>query len=210
MFGERLKEIRKMRGYTLEALAETYNKTFHSGLNKGTLSKYENNKQEPMISVVYNLATILNVQTDYLLCKTNSYINNNSTPKLSSDESPYDNPAILFSNNLNYWLDLSGKSRNDLAAFLNASSYEVEKWCNGDKLPKMEIINKIAAFFNIMSSDLVMVRKSVVDDTIISIAEKIVNNKELNSIMNVLLELNREDLKIIYQMAARLKTMIDK
>lgn len=74
MFGERLKEIRKKQGYTLERLAELYNNTYQAGLNKGTLSKYENNKQEPMISVVDNLATILNVPTDYLLGRTNSLI----------------------------------------------------------------------------------------------------------------------------------------
>lgn len=67
MFGDKLKEIRKEKGYTLEQLADFYNKKFDAGLNKGTLSKYENGKQEPMISVVKNLATILNVPVDYLL-----------------------------------------------------------------------------------------------------------------------------------------------
>ena len=67
MFGRRLKEVRKERGYTLEELADIYNKKFDAGLNKGTLSKYENGKQEPMITVATNLATILNVPSDYLL-----------------------------------------------------------------------------------------------------------------------------------------------
>lgn len=67
MFGHRLKEVRKERGYTLEELADIYNKKFDAGLNKGTLSKYENGKQEPMITVATNLATILNVPSDYLL-----------------------------------------------------------------------------------------------------------------------------------------------
>lgn len=70
MFGEKLREIRKSKGYTLESLSEIYNEQFGAGLNKGTLSKYENGKQEPMISVVDNLATILSVETDYLLGKS--------------------------------------------------------------------------------------------------------------------------------------------
>lgn len=70
MFGDRLREIRKEKGYTLEQLSDMYNKVFDAGLNKGTLSKYENGKQEPMISVVDNLATLLNTPTDYLLGKT--------------------------------------------------------------------------------------------------------------------------------------------
>lgn len=69
MFGSKLKEIRKRKGYTLETLAEAYNKEFDGGLNKGTLSRYENNKQEPMITVVNNLAILLNVRMEVLLGK---------------------------------------------------------------------------------------------------------------------------------------------
>ena len=47
MFGNRLKTIRKQKKYTLERLADEYNERFGGGLNKGTLSKYENNKQQP-------------------------------------------------------------------------------------------------------------------------------------------------------------------
>lgn len=72
MFGKRLKQIRKEQGYTLDSLSNEYNKIFDAGLNKGTLSKYENEKQEPMISVVNNLATLLNINTDYLLGKTDN------------------------------------------------------------------------------------------------------------------------------------------
>lgn len=77
MFSEQLKKVRKSKGLTLDALAELYNKKYDAGLNKGTLSKYENNKQEPMISVVSNLSSILGVSVDYLLCKDND-INNGS------------------------------------------------------------------------------------------------------------------------------------
>ncbi len=58
---------RKKRGFTLERLADVYNRRFGGGLSKGTLSKYENNKQEPMISTVGNLSAILGVSVDYLL-----------------------------------------------------------------------------------------------------------------------------------------------
>lgn len=67
MFGQNLRSARKSRGYTLEELSELYNSTFGAGMNKGTLSKYENGKQEPMITVVANLATLLDIPIDYLL-----------------------------------------------------------------------------------------------------------------------------------------------
>ena len=66
MFSEKLRELRKKQGFSMEELAETYNKRFNGKLNKSTLSRYENNLQEPMISVVKNLAEILNVSLDCL------------------------------------------------------------------------------------------------------------------------------------------------
>ena len=66
MFGDRLKEARKNAQMTLEDLANKYNKTYSGKLSKGTLSKYENGKQEPMFSVVTRLAAILNVSVDTL------------------------------------------------------------------------------------------------------------------------------------------------
>ena len=69
-FGDKLKECRKAKKLTLEELAYKYNKRFEGGLSKGTLSKYENNKQEPLVSVVSNLTEILDVSSDYLLGRT--------------------------------------------------------------------------------------------------------------------------------------------
>ena len=48
MFGKNLRAARLEKGYTLEHLANLYNSVFvGAGLSKGTLSKYENGKQEP-------------------------------------------------------------------------------------------------------------------------------------------------------------------
>ena len=72
MFGKKLLEARKRKGFTLEQLADIYNKQFGGGLSKGTLSKYEHEKQEPMISTVGNLANILGVTVDFLIDDTDS------------------------------------------------------------------------------------------------------------------------------------------
>ncbi|MBR5478741.1 MAG: helix-turn-helix transcriptional regulator [Clostridia bacterium] len=72
MFGKRLKEARNAKGFTLEELAVRYNSAFDGGLNKGTLSKYENGKQEPAASTVSNLSTILGVSVDYLMGNSDS------------------------------------------------------------------------------------------------------------------------------------------
>ncbi len=71
MFGARLREARKAKGYTLDEVAEKYNALFNAKLNKSTLSLYENGKQEPLISVVKNLATVLETSVDYLTEQSN-------------------------------------------------------------------------------------------------------------------------------------------
>ena len=72
MFGKKLSAARKGKGLTLEQLADMYNKKYDGGMSKGTLSKYENEKQEPMISTVGNLAAILGVSVDYLIDETDN------------------------------------------------------------------------------------------------------------------------------------------
>ena len=92
MFGKRLREVRLSQGLTLEELANKYNVIYDGGLNKGTLSKYENGKQEPMVSTVSHLAQILGVSSDYLLGTSNS-------PFLPTEED--DGKPFLIINNRN-------------------------------------------------------------------------------------------------------------
>ena len=65
-FGKTLKQLRESNGYTMDKLIEIYNKRFNGKMNKSTLSRYENELQEPMYTVVLNLANIFNVSVDYL------------------------------------------------------------------------------------------------------------------------------------------------
>ena len=84
-FGDKLKECRRAKNLTLEELAAKYNRRFNGGLSKGTLSKYENNKQEPLVSVVTNLTELLDVSSDYLLGRSDfpqiEFENDSSVPE---------------------------------------------------------------------------------------------------------------------------------
>lgn len=66
MFPENLKRLRKQRGYSMDLLADIYNKKFEGKMNKSTISRYENGLQEPMYTVVKNLATLFNVSINTL------------------------------------------------------------------------------------------------------------------------------------------------
>ena len=70
MFGDKLRNLRKSNGYSMDKLAELYNKKFDGKLNKSTISRYENGLQEPIFTSVKNFAELFNVTTDYLTSST--------------------------------------------------------------------------------------------------------------------------------------------
>lgn len=70
MFNKRLKELRTSHSYSMDKLVALYNAKFNSKMNKSTLSRYENGLQEPMYTVVVNLAELFNVSVDYLIGRT--------------------------------------------------------------------------------------------------------------------------------------------
>lgn len=68
-----MRRARKTRGLTLDAVAQAMKSKYpESGMNKGTLSKYENEQQEPMVSTVKKLADVLGVSIDYLTGKSDN------------------------------------------------------------------------------------------------------------------------------------------
>lgn len=66
MFGARLRELRENRGYSMDKLIELYNSKYDAKMNKSTLSRYENELQDPIYTVVVNLADFFNVSVDYI------------------------------------------------------------------------------------------------------------------------------------------------
>jgi transcriptional regulator with XRE-family HTH domain len=66
-FGERLKELRSKRGLSQEELADNLNEHFGSSINKGMISKWENDREEPRMEAVRNLAKFFNLKLDSLL-----------------------------------------------------------------------------------------------------------------------------------------------
>lgn len=66
VFGKRLKELRKVNGYTIEQFADMV------GISKSTLGYYENDKRMPDIEILTRIADTLNVNADYLIGRTNT------------------------------------------------------------------------------------------------------------------------------------------
>ena len=67
----RLKELRKSRGYTQIALQ------MQTGIEQALLSKFENEERIPPTETLVRLADFYNVSIDYILCRTdNPELNN--------------------------------------------------------------------------------------------------------------------------------------
>ncbi len=60
----RLKELRKSRGYTQISLQ------MRTGIEQALLSKFENGERVPPTETLIRLAEFYNVSIDYILCRT--------------------------------------------------------------------------------------------------------------------------------------------
>lgn len=76
MIGDKIKELRKKNGLTLQELADTLNSEYPDTINfnKGKISKWENNREEPRLSSVKILADFFSVPLDYFDDKDNSQL----------------------------------------------------------------------------------------------------------------------------------------
>ena len=81
----------------------------------------------------------------------------------------------IMSQNINYYLQKSGKTRNDLVADLNLKYMTVSDWINGKTYPRIDKIELLANYFGVMKSDLVEVRSAAQNNIENYIVDKIVN-----------------------------------
>ncbi len=63
MFSKRLNETRKSKGFTAQYMADM----LHTGIRN--YRKYESGDSSPTLDGLIKIADILNVSTDYLLCR---------------------------------------------------------------------------------------------------------------------------------------------
>lgn len=61
----------------------------------------------------------------------------------------------LFSKNLNYYMELKGKTQTDIINDLDINKSAISSWCNGTRLPRMNKVQLLANYLNINISDLI-------------------------------------------------------
>jgi len=70
MFNTRLNKTRKAKGYTAQQMADK----LHTGIRN--YRKYESGDTNPTLERLIEIANILDVSTDYLLCRDNLFEEN--------------------------------------------------------------------------------------------------------------------------------------
>jgi transcriptional regulator with XRE-family HTH domain len=73
-FGKRLKELRTERELTLDMVVNALNTQYTIEINKGNLSKWENNVNSPSLRMASYLCQFYGVSLDYLLGLTDSRV----------------------------------------------------------------------------------------------------------------------------------------
>lgn len=60
----------------------------------------------------------------------------------------------IFSKNLNYYMNLRGKTQTDIINDLDINKSAISSWCNGTRLPRINKVELLANYLNINVSDL--------------------------------------------------------
>lgn len=61
----------------------------------------------------------------------------------------------VFASNLKKYMEVNGRSRNDISEALGISYFTVSDWVNGKKYPRMDKVEMLANYFGVQKSDLI-------------------------------------------------------
>lgn len=69
------------------------------------------------------------------------------------------NDKEIFSRNLQHYMELNNKSRNDICQALGFNYYTFTDWVNAKKYPRIDKVQKLADYFGVLKSDLIEDKK---------------------------------------------------
>jgi len=100
--GSRIKKYRRIRGYTQAQMADKL------GMTEANFSSYERDKSKPPSEKLSQIATILNVSTDYLLGFTND-----PTPGMKAGAFNFETGEVYFQNETETRINMKIQSKYD-------------------------------------------------------------------------------------------------
>ncbi len=112
----------------------------------------------------------------------------------------------IFANNLNYYIEMSGKSKKDIAEIVGVAPSTFNEWTKGKKYPRIDKIEMLANYFNILKSDLIEERTEEhremqkKNDTLSDIIVRLRTDDEFLSVVEALNTLDDEKLASVEKM----------
>lgn len=122
------------------------------------------------------------------------------------NESAFNNS---FAQNLKFYLKQANMTQADLAEYMNVSTASISNWCTGNKIPRMDKVDKLCELFHINRSDLIEDKEHkqsyYLNPETSRIAQKIYDNKELSVLFDAAQDAEPEDLQALHGMLMALK-----
>ena len=110
----------------------------------------------------------------------------------------------IFSKNLKYYIEKSGKDRGELADIWGFPYSTVTEWVNGKKYPRIDRIEVMADYFGILKSDLIEEKmteeKEKDNDTLASIMVRMRMDEDFRSVVESLYNLDSAKIKGVQKM----------
>ena len=124
------------------------------------------------------------------------------------NESAFNNS---FAQNQKFYLKQANMTQADLAEYMNVSTASISNWCTGNKIPRMDKVDKLCELFDINRSDLIEDKDTehkqsyYLNPETSRIAQKIYDNKELSVLFDAAQDAEPEDLQALHGMLMALK-----
>jgi repressor LexA len=117
----------------------------------------------------------------------------------------------IFSENLKYYIERSGKDRRELSEIWGFPYSTVTEWVNGKKYPRIDRIEIMADYFGILKSDLIEKKTTErremqqKNSTLAGLTVRMRKDEEFLSVVKIISELSPEQLASIKQVATLMK-----
>ncbi|QAT43476.1 helix-turn-helix domain-containing protein [Aminipila luticellarii] len=103
----------------------------------------------------------------------------------------------IFAKNLNYYMDLNGKARNDICNDLGFPYSTFTDWTNGNVYPRIDKIEMLANYFGVEKSDLIEDKSKLLDkeDELTQYLDELHKRPEMKMLFKVAKGATKEDVE---------------
>ncbi|RHR72595.1 XRE family transcriptional regulator [Eubacterium sp. AF15-50] len=122
-----------------------------------------------------------------------------------------DMQKIIFSKNLNNYIQKSGKTQLEIATKIGVSPQTFNTWCKGIAIPRMGKVQALADYFHINKSDLIEDKSNQEEESYYTnpetqqLAQEIFDNPDLKILFDTTKDCSPEDMKKVISMVKAFK-----